>query len=162
MTFGNVEREMNGPRGPLASAAIGLLVTACSVAPSASPSGVAQQRTCGHLAASTCDRVITTVETAVPAARDSHLAIADYALPYGSGDGASEGTADYLIAFAPWGPSASPGPYLSPPMWRVSNVNGQWSITPIYVTDANVCFISLLQDASLTDYAPSFPSGVCE
>lgn len=149
-------------RAVLRSAAIALLVLGCSFGPTPAPSGVAQQRTCGRLAAPTCDAVVGAVLTANPDAKASPLAVADYALRPAALPGSASSVGDYLVAFAPWGPSPSSGPYRSPPMWRVTERNGTWSTVPTYVTDANVCFISLLLDAGLTDYAPTFPSGICE
>ena len=141
------------------------LIAACSTSPSAtplsSPSGVAQQRTCGRLTTSLCGQVIAAVEVADPDVRESALAIADYALPPVASQPSGNAAVDYFVAFAPWTPQATQGPYLSPPMWRVTDANGRWSSTPVYVTDATVCFIALLRAASLTDYAPSFPSGIC-
>ena len=96
---------MTRARRFLTSAAVALLVVACSVSPSPSGTPIAQQRTCGRLTTSTCDQVITTVEATVPAASGSRLAIVDYALPPASLAASSgSGSADYLIAFAPWGP----------------------------------------------------------
>jgi hypothetical protein len=163
MIFAHAERAMTRLGRALASAAVGLLVVACSATPSLSSPAAVQQRTCGRLTTSTCDQVIATVGATVPAANGSRVAVVDYALPPASlAESSGSGRLDYLVAFAPWGPQATAGPYLSPPMWRVTDANGQWSATPIYVTDASVCFVILLRDASLTDYTPSFPSGVCE
>jgi hypothetical protein len=148
--------------GLLVPVAMVLLLAGCSASPTPVPSRVAQQRTCGRLTTSACQQVIATVEATDPAAASSSLAIADYALPPGPLAASSGGDAfDYLVAFAPWAPQASQGPYLSPPMWQVTEAGSAWSAKPVYVTDVSVCFITLLRDASLTDYAPSFPSGVC-
>jgi len=133
-----------------------LFAIACSV----TPTPVAQERMCGRLAQDECARVISAVEDVVPEARGSRLAIADYAE---LGPVASMSVPiDYFVAFAPWGGPVASGTYLSPPLWRVSETAGQWSLQPLDVTQVNVCFIEILDGAGLSDYMPPHPSGLCD
>ena len=109
--------------------------------------------------------MIAVVQNSVPDTRSSRLAVADYATPGGPPATGPSDEISYLVAFAPWptwAPSGSPPVYASPPTWLATNADGQWSLAQRPdVTALNVCFIELLGRAGLTDYAPTFPSGVC-
>lgn len=142
-----------------------LAATALLGACSPGPSPVAQQQVCGRLSHDRCVKVIAAVEAGVPEAKTSRVAIADYASLGPAPSGSLGSPVTYLVAFAPWPSWAPSGPlpsYLSPPMWLVTSDDGKWSLAPRPdVTAVNVCFIELLGNAGLTDYAPTFPSGVC-
>ena len=121
---------------------------------------VSQQHFCGRLASGTCDDVISFVQETVPGTRSSAVAVADYAAiaPIGS-TRTSQDSTSYLVSFAPYGDQDL---WMNPPTWLVTDSNGTWSLKPESdVTSLNVCFVMLLRDAGLTDYAPSFPSGEC-
>ena len=110
---------------------------------------------CGRLADDRCAQVIWVVETSVPETKASSLAVADYASPAGAGFGARA----YLVAFAPW---RDEDLWMSPPTWLVENSDDVWSLAPQRdVATLPVCFIELLRQAGLTEYAPTYPEGSC-
>ncbi len=142
-----------------------LLLGACTSALSPTTAGsgastAAQRQSCGHLAQDLCAEVIGAVQGQVPDTKASSIAIADYANPGAASPiGATSSSPDYLVAFAPWG---NGDVWMNPPTWRVSGSPNAWVITPMTdVKQLSVCFVLLLRDAGLTDYAPTFPSGVC-
>ena len=147
---------------PVAAVAL-LWVAAACAAPSTpspgSPSQAAHQASvCGRLTQQRCAEVIAVVEAQIPGAKQSNTAVADWASPAGS---RAAGVPTYLVAFAPWD---SGDLWLSPPTWRVSGVAGTWLVKPWRddVRAMPVCFIDVLREANLTDYAPTYPSGVCQ
>ena len=150
---------------PLAVVLVVLAVATCSPAPSptarqsAVPSStVAQQRICGRLTLDRCATVISVVQDQVPGTRQSALAIADESVP--SLPVSSDGPSAYFVAFAPWD---NEDYWMSPPTWLVTESNGTWSLAPEHdVNSLQVCFVELLRQAGLTDYAPSYPSGLCQ
>jgi hypothetical protein len=89
----------------------------------------------------------------------SSIAIADYATAGASASGVATFSPEYLVAFAPWGGGDL---WTNPPTWHVSGSPTAWVITPMTdLKQLNVCFVLLLGEAGLTNYAPTFPSGVC-
>jgi hypothetical protein len=125
--------------------------------PTASATVLAQQQICGHLSRDQCERVIAIVQRSVPETKASPLAVADYVMP---GDNSILGRPDvYLVAFAPWGDKTTSS---SPPTWLARNSEDVWSITRHDdLRSLPVCFIELLVQARLTDYAPTSPAGLC-
>ena len=52
---------------------------------------------------------------------------------------------------------------MSPPTWLVENSDDVWSLAPQRdVATLPVCFIELLRQAGLTEYAPTYPEGFCQ
>jgi len=52
---------------------------------------------------------------------------------------------------------------MSPPTWVVTNSDDVWSLRPKSdVATLPVCFIELLRQAGLTEYAPTYPEGFCQ
>ena len=95
------------------------------------------------------------MHTSVPETKASSLAVGDYARP----EGAAFDVRAYLVAFAPWADDL----WMSPPTWRVDNSDDVWSLWPQGdVASLPACFIELLRQAGLTDYAPSYPEGLCQ
>jgi hypothetical protein len=145
-------------------AAVALLGVAAACAATSTPSTVSpsqavhQASACGRLTQQRCAEVIAVVEAQIPGTKQSNTAVADWASPAGS---SAAGGPSYLVAFAPW---ASGDLWLSPPTWRVSGSAGTWSVEPWRddVRAMPVCFIEVLREANLTDYAPKYPSGVCQ
>jgi hypothetical protein len=144
-------------RSSAAFVASALLLLAGCTPNSSSPSSsaISQARLCGRLTQDACAQVVAAVEAQVPGARSSMLAVADYATPVPATGSATT----YLVSFKPWD---SGDPWMNPPTWRVSGSPNGLTLTPaVDVKDLSVCFILLLRDAGLTDYAPTFPSGIC-
>ncbi len=161
----NVVGLRMGLRG-LATGLAAVLLVACSSTPTPSPSvsalgpslsPVAQDVRCNRVANAECAQVLGVVEARVPDTRQSRLAIVDYSA-FGPGP-STFASPIYLVSFAPWG---SGDLWMSPPTWRVTNQLTNWYVVPEQnVRDLPVCFVMLLRDANLTDYAPTFPSGIC-
>ena len=110
---------------------------------------------CGRLPDDLCGQVVSLMHTSVPETKASSLAVADYARP----EGAASGVRAYLVAFAPWADDL----WMSPPTWRVDNSDDVWSLSPQSdVASLPACFIQLLRQAGLTEYAPTYPAGSCQ
>jgi hypothetical protein len=121
-----------------------------------SPAPSRQPHLCGRLSAERCAQVIEAVADQVPENRRSTIAVADFAT---LGPQPSNGSGRYLVSFAP---IPNEDVWLSPPTWTVTGTPGAWTVTPVAdIVSLNVCYIDLLRQAGLTDYAPTYPSGVC-